>query len=150
PMTTTTVGSPEPAHVPGSAQPGATSPREMRPVAVASAIGTGFELYVFLIFGLAAALVFPQLFFPESDPLVGSLLSFMTFGAGFLSRPLGGIVFGHFGDRFSRKTMLVISLVATGACTVAMGLLPTYATDRKSTRLNSSHVSISYAVFCLK
>ena len=127
--TTTTPGSPEPAS-PSAAQAGRTptSPREMRTIAGASAIGTGIELYDFLIFGLAAGLVFPQLFFPESDPLVGSLLSFMTFGAGFLSRPLGGIVFGHFGDRFSRKTMLVISLVATGVCTVAMGLLPTYAT----------------------
>ncbi|TDT31022.1 MFS transporter [Naumannella halotolerans] len=105
-----------------------TSPKEMRRVAGASAVGTGIELYDFLIFGLAAGLVFPRLFFPESDPLVGTLLSFMTFGAGFLSRPLGGLAFGHFGDRVSRKTMLVIALLATGACTVAMGLLPTYAT----------------------
>ncbi|WP_291795981.1 MULTISPECIES: MFS transporter [Brevibacterium] len=113
-------------HDPASAH--TTSPREMRKIAGASAIGTGVELYDFLIFGLAAGLVFPQLFFPESDPLVGTLLSFMTFGAGFLARPLGGIAFGHFGDRFSRKTMLVISLVATGAATVAIGLLPTYDT----------------------
>lgn len=128
-MTAMTAGSPEPASAQAAAQPGTpTSPKEMRRVAGASAIGTGIELYDFLIFGLAAGLVFPQLFFPESDPLIGTLLSFMTFGAGFLSRPLGGIVFGHFGDRFSRKTMLVISLVATGACTVAMGMLPTYAT----------------------
>ena len=129
-MTTTSMsGSHEPASQPAaSAGRTPTAPREMRKIAGASAIGTGIELYDFLIFGLAAGLVFPKLFFPESDPLVGSLLSFMTFGAGFLSRPLGGIVFGHFGDRFSRKTMLVISLVATGACTVAMGLLPTYAT----------------------
>src|SRR5690606_11247379 len=129
-MTTTSMsGSHEPASQPAAtAGRTPTAPREMRKIAGASAIGTGIELYDFLIFGLAAGLVFPKLFFPESDPLVGSLLSFMTFGAGFLSRPLGGIVFGHFGDRFSRKTMLVISLVATGACTVAMGLLPTYAT----------------------
>ncbi|WP_349828880.1 MFS transporter [Brevibacterium litoralis] len=105
-----------------------TPPGQMRKIAAASAFGTGIELYDFLIFGLAAGLVFPALFFPESDPLVGVLLSFMAFGAGFVSRPLGGIVFGHFGDRFSRKTMLVISLVATGVCTVAIGLLPTYGT----------------------
>ncbi|GAA2009702.1 MFS transporter [Brevibacterium samyangense] len=104
-----------------------TTPRQMRKIAAASAFGTGIELYDFLIFGLAAGLVFPQLFFPESEPVIGVLLSFMTFGAGFVSRPLGGIVFGHFGDRFSRKTMLVISLVATGVCTVAIGLLPTFA-----------------------
>lgn len=104
-----------------------TSRRQLRRVAAASAFGTGIELYDFLIFGLAAGLVFPRLFFPESEPLVGTLQSFLVFGAGFLSRPLGGIAFGHFGDRVSRKKMLVISLVATGTCTVAMGLLPTYA-----------------------
>lgn len=100
----------------------------IRRVAAASAFGTGIELYDFLIFGLASGLVFPQLFFPESEPLTGVLLSFLTFGVGFVSRPLGGIVFGHFGDRVSRKTMLVIALVTTGLCTVAIGLLPTHAT----------------------
>ncbi|NYI71084.1 MFS family permease [Naumannella cuiyingiana] len=104
-----------------------TPPRQMRRVAAASAFGTSIELYDFLIFGLAAGLVFPRLFFPESEPLIGTLQSFLVFGAGFASRPLGALAFGHFGDRFSRRTMLVVSLVATGACTVAMGLLPTYA-----------------------
>ncbi|OYO20961.1 MFS transporter [Enemella dayhoffiae] len=102
--------------------------RQVRKVAVASSFGTGIELYDFLIFGLAAGLVFPKLFFPQSDPLVGVLLSFLTFGVGFVPRPLGGLVFGHFGDRVSRRLMLVICLVATGICTVAMGLLPTYQT----------------------
>lgn len=105
-----------------------SAPAQVRKVAVASAFGTGIELYDFLIFGLASGLVFPKLFFPESDPLIGTLLAFLTFGAGFLSRPIGGLVFGHFGDRISRRLMLVIALVATGICTVSMGLLPTYGT----------------------
>ncbi|AFV89216.1 MAG: MFS transporter [Acidipropionibacterium acidipropionici] len=105
-----------------------TPPGEMRRIALAGAFGTGIELYDFLIFGLASGLVFPHVFFPQADPLMGTLQSFMAFGAGFISRPLGGIIFGHFGDRVSRKTMLVITLLATGTCTVAMGLLPTYAT----------------------
>ncbi|OYO11316.1 MFS transporter [Enemella evansiae] len=105
-----------------------SDPRQVRRVAVASSFGTGIELYDFLIFGLASGLVFPKLFFPQSDPLTGVLLSFLTFGVGFVPRPLGGLVFGHFGDRVSRRLMLVICLVATGICTVGMGLLPTYQT----------------------
>lgn len=98
-----------------------------RRVATASLIGTTVEYYDFFIYGTAAALVFPALFFPESDPLVGSLLSFATFGVGFLARPLGGVLFGHFGDRLGRKKMLVISLVGMGVATFLMGLMPTYA-----------------------
>jgi MFS family permease len=119
-MTAPAAASPAPANQ--------TSPKDMRKISTASAFGTGIELYDFLIFGLAAGLIFPKLFFPGSDPLMGTLQSFMAFGAGFLSRPLGGIVFGHFGDRVSRKTMLVICLVATGTCTVLIGCLPTYGT----------------------
>ena len=96
-------------------------------VAVASFIGTTVEFYDFLIYGTAAALVFPSLFFPEASPAAGVLLSFATFGVGFIARPLGGIVFGHFGDRLGRKRMLVYSLVGMGICTVLIGLLPTYA-----------------------
>ncbi|CAJ1580456.1 MFS transporter [[Mycobacterium] wendilense] len=95
--------------------------------AIASFVGTTVEFYDFLIYGTAAALVFPKLFFPEADPSVAVLLSFATFGVGFVARPLGGIVFGHFGDRVGRKRMLVYSLLLMGASTVAMGLLPTYA-----------------------
>jgi metabolite-proton symporter len=97
-------------------------------VASASFIGTTVEYYDFFIYGTAAALVFPELFFPSSTPLVGTLLSFATFGVGFLARPVGGVVFGHFGDRVGRKKMLVISLVTMGVATVLMGLMPTYAT----------------------
>lgn len=96
-------------------------------VAVASFIGTTVEYYDFFIYGTAAALVFPHLFFPSATPLMGTLLSFATFGVGFLARPLGGVIFGHFGDRVGRKRMLVISLVGMGLSTMLMGLLPGYA-----------------------
>ncbi|MGP9651930.1 MFS transporter [Glutamicibacter sp. AOP38-B1-38] len=96
-------------------------------VAMASFIGTTIEYYDFFIYGTAAALVFPRLFFPEATPVMGTLLSFATFGVGFLARPLGGIVFGHFGDRIGRKKMLIISLVGMGLATMLMGLLPGYA-----------------------
>lgn len=96
-------------------------------VAVASFIGTTVEFYDFLIYGTAAALVFPKLFFPQASPAAGVLLSFATFGVGFIARPLGGIVFGHFGDRIGRKRMLVYSLVGMGVSTVLIGILPTYA-----------------------
>lgn len=101
-----------------------TSPMK---VAMASFIGTTVEYYDFFIYGTAAALVFPRLFFPDSSPLMGTLLSFATLGVGFLARPVGGVVFGHFGDRIGRKKMLVISLVMMGVATTLMGLLPGYA-----------------------
>ena len=103
---------------------GRTSPFK---VAMASFIGTTIEYYDFFIYGTAAALVFPQLFFPEATPVMGTLLSFATFGVGFLARPVGGIIFGHFGDRVGRKQMLIISLVGMGLATLLMGLLPGYA-----------------------
>ena len=96
-------------------------------VASASFIGTTVEYYDFFIYGTAAALVFPKLFFPNTSPLVGALLSFATLGVGFLARPVGGVVFGHFGDRVGRKKMLVISLVMMGVATTLMGLMPSYA-----------------------
>ncbi|KQU29508.1 MFS transporter [Rhodococcus sp. Leaf225] len=94
---------------------------------MASFIGTTVEYYDFFIYGTAAALVFPRLFFPDASPLMGVLLSFATFGVGFLARPLGGVVFGHYGDRLGRKKMLVLSLVGMGVATFLMGLLPSYA-----------------------
>lgn len=109
---------------PGGEQTPAVSPRR---VAFASFIGTTVEFYDFLIYGTAAALVFPKLFFPNASPAAGVLLSFATFGVGFFARPLGGIVFGHFGDRLGRRRMLVYSLVGMGVSTVLIGLLPTYA-----------------------
>ncbi len=96
-------------------------------VAVASFIGTTIEYYDFFIYATAAAMIFPELFFPGSSPLVGTLLAFASLGVGFLARPLGGVVFGHFGDRVGRKKMLVISLLTMGVATLLIGLLPTYA-----------------------
>ncbi|MDO5726954.1 MAG: MFS transporter [Bowdeniella nasicola] len=97
-------------------------------VSIASLVGTTIEYYDFFIFGTAAALVFPELFFPESSALMGTLQSFAILGVGFLARPLGGFVFGHFGDLVGRKKMLVISLVGMGAATFFMGVLPSYHT----------------------
>ncbi|TWF82075.1 sugar phosphate permease [Pseudonocardia hierapolitana] len=96
-------------------------------VASASFAGTTVEYYDFAIYGTAAALVFPRLFFPAADPFVGSLAAFGTFAAGFLARPVGGLVFGHFGDRIGRKRMLVTTLVLMGVATTLIGLLPGYA-----------------------
>ncbi|HEX6341295.1 MFS transporter [Umezawaea sp.] len=97
-------------------------------VVAASLIGTTIEWYDFFLYGSAAALVFNKLFFPSVDPLTGTLLAFTTYAIGFLARPLGGVVFGHFGDKVGRKKLLVVALVLMGGATFAMGLLPTYAT----------------------
>lgn len=97
-------------------------------VAVASLVGTTIEFYDFFIFGTAAALVFPAVFFPDSTLLMGTLQSFAILGVGFLARPLGGFVFGHYGDLVGRKKMLVISLIGMGVATFLMGVLPGYGT----------------------
>jgi metabolite-proton symporter len=95
-------------------------------VIAASLIGTTIEWYDFFLYGAAAALVFNRLFFPSFDPLFGTLLAFGTYAVGFVARPLGGIVFGHFGDRIGRKKLLMWSLVMMGLATVLIGLLPGY------------------------
>ena len=97
-------------------------------VALASLIGTTIEFYDFYIYGIAAALVFKTIFFPSLDPVAGTIAAFATFAVGFISRPLGAVVFGHFGDRIGRKAMLVASLLTMGIATVLIGLLPTYET----------------------
>ncbi|WP_274710986.1 MFS transporter [Streptomyces sp. SKN60] len=91
-----------------------------------SSAGSAIEWFDFFSYGTAAALVFNKLFFPASDPLVGTLLAFVTFAIGFVARPLGGIVFGHFGDRVGRKPALVTALFLMGGSTAVIGLLPTY------------------------
>ena len=96
-------------------------------VILAASIGSALEWYDFFLYGTAAALVFGELFFPKSDPVVGTLLAFLTFGVGFVVRPLGGILFGIMGDRFGRKPVLVATLLMIGIGTTAIGLLPTYA-----------------------
>src|SRR5579871_737536 len=96
-------------------------------VVLASFIGTTIEWYDFFLYGTAAALVFNKLFFPELDPSTGTMASFATYAVGFFARPLGGIVFGHFGDRIGRKSMLVTTLMLMGLATFLIGVLPTYA-----------------------
>jgi metabolite-proton symporter len=108
----------------------ATAAKEKTPIGrviAASLIGTTIEWYDFFLYGAAAALVFNKLFFPSFDPLVGTLLAFATYAVGFVARPLGGIVFGHFGDRIGRKKLLMWSLIMMGIATVLIGLLPSYA-----------------------
>jgi MFS family permease len=98
-----------------------------RRVAVASAVGTTIEWYDFFIYGTAAATVFAPQFFPQVSELTGTLAAFATFGIGFIARPLGGVVMGHYGDRLGRKFMLVSALLLMGVATMGIGLLPTYA-----------------------
>ena len=105
-----------------------SAPREsVQRVALASMIGTTIEWYDFFIFGTASALVFGRLFFPTFSELAGTLAAFASFAVGFVARPVGGLVFGHFGDRIGRKTTLVLTLTMMGLATFVMGLLPTYA-----------------------
>jgi metabolite-proton symporter len=106
----------------------ARPPSSVRRVVIASLVGTSLEWYDFFIYGTAAALVFNTLFFPSFDPLVGTVLAFTTAAVGFVARPLGGIVFGHYGDRIGRKNVLVATLLLMGIATVTIGLVPTYAT----------------------
>ncbi|GLZ47739.1 MFS transporter [Actinomycetospora sp. NBRC 106375] len=105
-----------------------TGPRRSPAKAVvASWIGTTIEYYDFAIYGLASSLVFAKLFFPTFNPLAGTLIALSTFGVGYVARPLGALVFGHFGDRIGRRTILVITLLMMGGSTFLIGLLPTYA-----------------------
>ncbi|MEU1310959.1 MFS transporter [Streptomyces cinnamoneus] len=107
--------------------PPTPTPNSLPRIVVASLIGTTIEWYDFFLYGSAAALVFNRLFFPESDPLVGTLLSFLTYAVGFAARPVGALVFGHYGDRLGRKRLLVVSLLMMGGATCAIGVLPTHA-----------------------
>jgi MFS transporter, MHS family, shikimate and dehydroshikimate transport protein len=108
----------------GGEQEGQTS--SIRQVALASFIGTTIEWYDFFLYGTAAALVFPALFFPEFSETAGRLAAASTYAVGFVARPIGGLVFGHFGDRIGRKAMLVLSLLIMGIATALIGLMPTF------------------------
>ena len=99
----------------------------VRRVVLASFIGTAIEWYDFFLYGTAAALVFNRLFFPTIDPHAGTMAAFATYAVGFFARPLGGILFGHFGDRLGRKSMLITTLMLMGVATSLIGVLPTYA-----------------------
>ncbi|GAA3813141.1 MFS transporter [Sphaerisporangium flaviroseum] len=98
----------------------------VRRVVAASLVGTTIEWYDFFVYGTAATLIFNKLFFPQSDPLVGTMLALTTYAIGFVARPAGGLIFGHFGDRLGRKRLLMLSLVLMGGSTVLIGALPTY------------------------
>ena len=104
----------------------ANSTTEIKRVVVSSVIGTAVEWYDFLIYGTATALVFNKLFFPLSDPALSTIAAFGTYAVGFLARPLGAAIFGHFGDRVGRKAMLAMTIIIMGLGTFLIGLLPTY------------------------
>src|ERR1700759_2437116 len=105
---------------------GVARPR-INSIVLPSSIGTVIEWYDFLIYATAAALVFNKAFFPTFDPLAGTMAALGSYAVGFLARPLGGALFGHFGDRLGRKSMLVLTLFIMGLSTFCIGLLPTYA-----------------------
>ena len=109
-------------------QPSAEVPSQhtIGKIAFASAIGATIEWYDFFLYGVVAGLVFNKLFFPAFDPVVGTILAYATFAVGFIARPLGGIIFGHYGDRIGRKTVLILTLLIMGVSTFLIGFLPTY------------------------
>ncbi|KTR82244.1 MFS transporter, partial [Leucobacter chromiiresistens] len=117
-----------PASAPGSLTPTGTiaTTSDRRRVAIATVVGTTVEWYDYFIYASAAGLVFSQLFFEPAGSAVGTILSFLTVGISFLFRPLGAFLAGHFGDRFGRRIVLVVTLILMGAATVLIGLLPTY------------------------
>ncbi|MDQ1049950.1 MFS transporter [Streptomyces sp. V4I2] len=100
--------------------------RQLRRVALSGLLGTAVEFYDFLVYGTVAALVFGDLFFPGADPAVGTIAAFGTFAAGYVARPLGGIIFGHFGDRLGRKSMMLLTMALMGCGSFLIGVLPTY------------------------
>jgi len=113
-------------HPASTADVPASGTREHRKVATASLVGTALEWYDYFIYGACAALIFPKLFFPSVDPLTGTIAAFATYAVGFLARPVGAVVVGHYGDKIGRRAMLMVSLLLMGGATVGIGLLPTY------------------------
>ena len=99
---------------------------QLRKAVVAATVGTAIEWYSFFIYGTAAGLVFPKLFFPHENPLVGTLAAFSTYFIGFVGRPIGAAIFGHFGDRIGRKATLISTLLLMGIATVLVGVVPGY------------------------
>ncbi|RZF31820.1 MFS transporter [Paraburkholderia sp. UYCP14C] len=102
--------------------------RQLRRAVIASTIGTTIEWYDFFLYSTVTGLVFAKLFFPESDPLVGTLQAFLIYAVGFIARPVGAAIFGHYGDRIGRKATLIVTLLLMGLATFAVGFVPTYAT----------------------
>lgn len=113
---------------PSSNAPQGADVRELRRIAASSMLGTTMEWYDYFLYGLFAALLFNELFFPQLPAAAGSILALLTFAIGFIARPLGGLIFGHLGDRIGRKKTLIITIVIIGVATGLIGLLPTYGT----------------------
>ncbi|MEO7057910.1 MAG: MFS transporter [Caldimonas sp.] len=109
------------------ASPDVRDEKTIRRVVLSALVGATIEWYDFFLYGVVAGIVFNKLYFPGSDPVVSTLLAYTTFAVGFVTRPLGGVIFGHFGDRIGRKTMLIITLMIMGVATFLIGLVPTYA-----------------------
>lgn len=107
--------------------PQTTDPRVIRRVVTSAIVGATIEWYDFFLYGVVAGIVFNKLYFPSDDPVISTLLAYTTFAVGFVTRPLGGVIFGHFGDKIGRKSMLVMTLMIMGVSTFLIGLLPTYA-----------------------
>src|SRR5471030_2578633 len=99
---------------------------QLRKAVIAATVGTTIEWYDFFIYGTAAGLVFPKLFFPNADPLTGTLAAFSTYFIGFIGRPIGAAIFGHYGDRIGRKATLIATLLVMGIATFLIALVPTY------------------------
>src|SRR5215472_13341951 len=114
------------AEIPTSAISETEHRRQLRRAVIASTVGTTIEWYDFLLYGTVTGLVFGKLFFPKSDPVVGVLEAFSVFFIGFVGRPIGAFIFGHWGDRIGRKATLIVTLLVTGIATVAVGLVPGY------------------------
>ncbi|ACL41201.1 major facilitator superfamily MFS_1 [Pseudarthrobacter chlorophenolicus A6] len=121
-----TVSKPQPAKGATSHPPQPIHPKGLYKAFAASLTGTALEWYDFAVYSAAAAVVFPIVFFPASDPLTGTILAFSTYAVGYVSRPVGGIIFGRLGDRIGRKKVLVITLMIIGVATVLIGVLPSY------------------------
>ena len=101
--------------------------RTIRRVVASALVGATIEWYDFFLYGVVAGIVFNKLYFPAGDPVIGTLLAYTTFAVGFVTRPLGGVIFGHFGDKIGRKAMLILTLMIMGVATFLIGLVPTYA-----------------------
>ena len=111
---------------PSSGLPDAEHSAQLRKAVIAATVGTTIEWYDFFIYGTAAGLVFPKLFFPNEDPLTGTLAAFSTYFIGFVGRPIGAAIFGHFGDRIGRKATLISTLLLMGIATFLVALVPGY------------------------
>ena len=116
----------DPSHA--AAPTDAQAQKNLRRVVISSLVGAVIEWYDFFLYGVVAGIVFNKVFFPDFDPTVGTILAFATFAVGFVARPVGGIIFGHFGDKLGRKKMLVLTLEIMGVATVGIGLVPSYET----------------------